>query len=211
MYLSNQDLYINGNLEFSNNIAENGGGIFVSDHSNVIFHKNTTVSFTSNIATNNGGAIFLTNHSSVLFSADHSSSYQCYDNEHYDTLEIGNNYPVNLFTIIVKFYNNKAFGFGQDIYAYNSNIIVDNNAIVTIDGKEFSLSDSSAIHTEHYSTVMFKGNSTVTMNNNKARSNGGAVYGGEYSTTTFKGNSTVTFNNSKTHGNNGGAIYSFIV
>ena len=49
MYLSNHDLYINSNLEFSNNIAENGGGIFVSNYSNVIFRKNTTVSFTNNI------------------------------------------------------------------------------------------------------------------------------------------------------------------
>ena len=73
IYLSNQDLHINGNVEFSNNFAEDGGGIFISDHSNVIIHISATVNFTNNRATNNGGAIFLNNHSSILFK-DHFSS-----------------------------------------------------------------------------------------------------------------------------------------
>ena len=83
IYLFNHDLHINGNIEFYSNVAENGGGIFISDHSNVIFHKSTTVNFTSNTATNNGGAIFLTNYSNILFK-DRSTSCQCYHNEQCD-------------------------------------------------------------------------------------------------------------------------------
>ena len=83
IYLSNQDLHINGRIEFYNNSAGNGGGIFISDHSNIIFHKRAAVNFTNNRATNNGGAIFLANHSSIFFK-DHSTLYQCYDNELYD-------------------------------------------------------------------------------------------------------------------------------
>ena len=64
IYLSKHDLHVNGNIEFSNNIAENEGGIFISDHSNVIFHKYAKVIFAYN--TNNGGAIFLTDRSSVF-------------------------------------------------------------------------------------------------------------------------------------------------
>ena len=204
IYLSNQDIYINGNLEFSNNIAENGGGIVISDHSNVIFHKNAEVSFTNNTATNNGGAIFLNNHSSVLFTADHFSSYHCYEN---NTLAIDNQYQANLFAI-VKFCNNKAYGFGQDIYANNSIITIDNNVIVRVDGSDNELSffNSSAVYTEHYSAITFKGNSKVTFNENIAI-NGGAVYSGDHSTITFEGNSTVTFteNNARRFG---GALYS---
>ena len=78
IYLSNQDLLIHGDVKFQNNIAENGGGIFASDHSNVIFHKSGIVEFTNNTAYSNGGAVFLTNQSSVLFKS-YSTSYQCYE------------------------------------------------------------------------------------------------------------------------------------
>ena len=81
-----------------------------------IFHKSATVNFTNYTANNNGGAIFLTNHSTILFK-DHSTLYQSYDNELYDTL--GDQYlPYLLMTIT--FYNNIANGLGQDIYAHNS-------------------------------------------------------------------------------------------
>ena len=67
IYLSNQNLHISGNVELFGNTAENGGGIFISEYSNVTFHKSATVNFTHNRANNNGGAIFLTNHSSIVF------------------------------------------------------------------------------------------------------------------------------------------------
>ena len=54
IYISNQDLHINGNVKFHNNIVENGGAISVTDHSNVIFHKSGTVEFTNNTAHTNG-------------------------------------------------------------------------------------------------------------------------------------------------------------
>ena len=40
---------------------------FLSDHSNVIFHKSATITFTNNTATNNGGAVYFIHHSRILF------------------------------------------------------------------------------------------------------------------------------------------------
>ena len=189
IYLSNQDLHINGNIEFSNNIAENGGGIFISDHSNVIIHKSATVNFTNNTATNNGGAIFLTNHSSILFK-DYvcSTSCQCF-NELYDTSTADEQH---LTDIIVTFYYNTAKGYGHNIYAHNSNIIVGNNATVTFyDFDQPSIIDSTStgVHTEHHSNVTFEGDSK-TMN---TYTNGIAMYINDYSSITFKGKSVVRF------------------
>ena len=55
IYLSNHNLYISKNIEFYNNTAEHGGGFFISDYSNVTFHKDAVVNFTHNRANNSGG------------------------------------------------------------------------------------------------------------------------------------------------------------
>ena len=145
IYLSYQDLYINRNVEFSDNVAEDGGGVFISDHSNVIFHKSATVNFTNNRATNNGGAIFLTNHSSILF-RDHFTSYQCI-NEQYNTL--GDQLLANF--IMVTFYHNTANQLGQDIYAHTSNMVVGNHAMIALYGNGWDYPHiSSAVYAEPF-------------------------------------------------------------
>ena len=210
IYLSNQDLLIHGDVKFHNNIAENGGGIFASDHSNVIFHKSSTVEFINNTAHTNGGAIFLTNHSSILFKG-YSTSYQCY--ELYNIS--GDQMLVNSFTTcIVQFYNNTANRLGQDIYVDNSNITFDNNAKVIFDGNALKVlrHSPSAVYIHHNSTFTFKGNSMVTFTNNAKKFRYGGY--GEFlcidnSTITFEGHSKVTFNRNKANYGvtYGGAIY----
>ena len=202
IYLSNHDLHINGNIEFFNNIAKNGGGIYISDHSNVIIHKSAVINFTYNKATNNGGAIFLTNHSSILFD-DHSTSYQCYDNELYDILD-DQNLPS-----LVTFFNNEAYGLGQDVYADNSNIVVRNDYSVIFNGYNWYY-NSSAIYIEHLSTVKFEGNCRTVFRNYVINDDGryGMMYISDYSAVTFKENSRVTFNdNIVTALGDGGAMY----
>ena len=200
IYLSNQDLHINGNVKFHNNIAENGGAIFTTDQSNVIFHKSGTVEFTINKAIKNGGAIFLSTHSNILFKG-YSTSYQHNDNE----LISGDQILANSFaTYTVKFYNNTANGLGQDIYAYNSNITVDDDAKVVFNSNVF-LHSSSAVHIDEHSTFTFKGDSIVTFRYNiVVDGNGGALYI-DSSTITFEGNSIVIFNDNQA--DNGGALY----
>jgi len=84
IYLSNLNLHIKGNVKFHNNIAVNGGGIFVTNTSNVIFRKSTTVNFTNNRAINSEGAIIITNQSSVLFKVQPNNQY--YNNQLHNTL-----------------------------------------------------------------------------------------------------------------------------
>ena len=101
IYLRNQELHISGKTEFLHNKAENGGGIVISDHSNVIFHKHATVNFKNNTANNNGGAVFLTNHSSIVFKEHLKCDDQSNQTEH----------------IIVVFHSNSAKN-GGVIYTY---------------------------------------------------------------------------------------------
>ena len=67
VYVINHKIYIYGTVLFWNNIAENGTGIYITDHSTVMFGENSNVSFSLNLANNRGGAVFLTNNSACLF------------------------------------------------------------------------------------------------------------------------------------------------
>ena len=199
VYLSNKNLHIHGNMEFYNNTGENGGGIFISNHSKVTFHKSATVNFTHNTANNNGGAIFLTNHSSVVFEEHPTTLYQCHDNTLYDSH--GDQYLAKSLT--VTFYNNIANGFGQDIYAHNSNITVGDNATVTFYDNCKTNCTSNAVYVNYHCTVTFEGNSKATFDGN-----GGVMYIDVHSTITFQENSAVTFNSNKQYfaDGNGGAM-----
>ena len=213
IYLSNQDLSTNVNVKFYNNIAENGGGIFASDHSNVIFHKSGTVNFTNNTASFNGGAIFLTTHSSILFKG-HLTSYHCCDHNELHHISDDQILANSLTTCTVQFYNNTANRLGQDIYARNSSITVDNNAKVIFDGNALKVlqHSASAVYIHHNSTFTFKGDSIVTFSSNAKLFKYGST--GEFlcinnSTITFEGHSKVAFNGNKaSYGVSiGGAVY----
>ena len=187
VYLSNKNLHIHGNIEFYNNIAENGGGIFISNHSKVTFHKSATVNFTHNTANNNGGAIFLTNHSNVVFEEHPTTVYQCHDNTLYDTLS--DQYLAKSLT--VTFYSNTANGFGQVIYAHNSNITVGGNANVTFNDNRRAICTNNAVYVNYHCTVTFEGNSKATFD-----CYGEMMYIDVHSTITFQENSTAIFLNS---------------
>ena len=109
IYLSNQNLYISGNIEFNGNAAENGGGIYISDHSNVTIHKSATVKFTHNRANRNGGAIFLSNNSSIVFK-EHHILQQCYDPDDMLYYTVADQYLER--SLIIVFYNNTVNKFG---------------------------------------------------------------------------------------------------
>ena len=67
VHLNRQNLYMHGKFSFSQNVADNGAGMFISNSSNVYFNKSSTVEFRENMATNTGGAIFLNKNSTILF------------------------------------------------------------------------------------------------------------------------------------------------
>ena len=235
IYLSNQNLYISGNIEFNGNVAENGGGIYISDHSNVTVHKSAIVKFTHNRANRNGGAIFLTNHSSITFKEHNISCY--YDKLYYT---VGDQHFTRSL-IAVTFHNNTANEFGGELYVHNSRIIFGHSAEVNFKGncKHSHLlcndiSGRSIVHISNQSIMVFGGNSSATFSwytingelmyttdssmitfegdstvnffNNGADGNGGVMYINHHSTISFEGNSTVNFRNNSAYGN-GGVMY----
>ena len=233
IYVSNQNLNINGNVEFYRNIAKNGGGIFISDHSNVTFHKSAAITFTNNTATNNGGAVYLINHSRILFKEhptinftnntamydggavylicyssfllkDYPKLYQCQNNKLSNTHD---NQQLATLYITVSFYGNRAGEDGQHICAHDSSsITIANTSKVVFKGNHiYTFPITGAIYIHHYSTITFEGNSQVIFNGNGA-DNGGAINTDYYSNITLKESCTVTFTNNNALFS-GGALY----
>ena len=68
IYMShNCSLHISGDILFKNNRAENGAGIYIRDHSTVIFGENSNVKFINNSVDYNGSVIFMNSYSSITF------------------------------------------------------------------------------------------------------------------------------------------------
>ena len=196
IYLSNQTLHINGNIEFRNNVADRGGGMFISDYSNIEFYKSTEVNFVNNTADRYGGAIYITNHSSILFAENPTLL-----NQQYAKALHGN----QKYELIVIFDNNRVNWFGGAIYVNNSNLVFGKNAMVEFNENQAVHYQGGAICTDTNSVILFEENCNVTFHNNKAAAfTGGAVL--IYATNlTFKGNSVVIFNNNVA--DSGGAAY----
>ena len=194
IYLYNQTLHMNGNIEFHNNTAEKGGGIFVTDYSKIVFLKGSNVNFVNNTATRFGGAIFITNHSSVLIAENTISS-----NQQVKALQSNKN-----LLIMVTFNYNEAKLFGGTIYVNNSDLMFGKNVMVEFNKNKVDWG-GGAICTDINSVVTFQENSKVTFINNQAGWAGGAalIYACNF---TFKGNSAVVFSNNVAEWN-GAAVY----
>ena len=189
IYLSKQKFEVRGYNEFYGNTAENGGAIFITDYSKLIFHKSTIVKFMYNTANNYGGAIYLTDHSSILFKE--------YPPSFYEADLISNK-------ITLMFHHNQANKCGKDICTYQGYITFGTDAKVTFSG-DGDYSRGTALCVEHRSIVKFDGNSEVTFYNSKY-SYGGAMYIVGQSDVVFQGNTTVILNNNAAI-YDGGAIY----
>ena len=158
LYLSNQKLQIMGNLLFDNNRAENGTGIFVSNHSTITFSKNSNVTFNHNTANNSGGAILVNHFSSIIFDDD----------------------------CVVIFNNNIAINYyGGSIFAYNNcKVIVRNNSSLLFIRNDAKF--GGALYIEENSIFTIEENSSLIFHNNQADL-GGAVYVTNNSVILFKG------------------------
>ena len=177
IYLSNQNLYIKGNVLFENNEAENGAVIFISDHSNVTFGKSSNVTFAQNTATINGGAIYINNWSSVV-----------YENSAH-----------------VMFTSNKATQGGAIYSGTDSSIEFHNNSTAIFNMNE-ATKNGGCIFTEQ-SIIEFKGTCSVKFNNSVVFSGaGGAIFCKDNSKITLISGNVIFYNNTVYNGN-GGAIY----
>ena len=188
VYAVNHNLYLNGSILFQNNTAGNGTGIYISDHSTVVFGENSDVTFTQNSANNrgNGGAIFLRDHSNVIF-----------DNNSMTT-----------------FSDNEATNGGAIYCEVSSNITFKSTSKVTFNHNTARV--GGAINSHDNSLISFEGNSSPVFSNNVANGHGGAICSYDNSSIAFVGNSSPVFSNNTVIKNytvtvNGkaGAIYSY--
>ena len=165
-------LYIYGKVLFENNAAENGAGIYISDHSTLLFGKNSIVKCNNNNASN--GTIYSIASSNVIFKENCE----------------------------VTFSNNSATQYGAAIYsADNSHITFTGYSEVTFSSNDISLSGSNADHqfggtifSERNVHVSFEENSMTMFSNNIANF-GSAIFSLYNSNITFKHNSLVKFIN----------------
>ena len=220
IYVVNQKIYLNGNNLFQNNTAGNGTGIYITDHSTVIFGESSNVTFIKNYADSSsiiiffrrGGIIFLKDHSNVIF--DQNSKIKFYNNHATNGIihsEVSSNVTFKG-TCEVTFSSNSARIHGAAIYSSdNSHVIFTGNAKVT-----FSNNLSKHIY---YGGTIYANNGYISFNENSStefRNNnayyGGAIFSDSATYISFNGNSSTKFI-SNIADNRGGAIlfsYSYI-
>ena len=206
VYLSNQNLEIIGNVAFENNEADNGAGIFISNHSDVTFGKGSNVTFVHNTATINGGAIYVNNWSSVVFENDAHVMFT----SNKATRSGGTIYSYNNSGILLKensiaSFTNSNAELGGTLYAENnSSISTRNQPELTINGSTAVC--GGAIYLKQNSNMTITDNTTFEFLNTEAREDGGCIYSDSKSSIMFSGNFITKLYNSRAR--TGGVIYS---
>ena len=198
IYLTNHHiLRVNGDVLFENNVAQEGAGICINDHSTVIFGENSKVMFINNSVKYNGAAIYMYDNSSIIF--DNNSIVTFNDN----VAGNGTIYSEISSSVIfraaceVTFRNNLAAQYGSAIYSYdNSQVIFKGNSRVSFNANAISsdnvhLQNGGALLSENNGNIVFKQKSITIFSNNS----GSAIFSIENSNVIFKDSSRVTFNN----------------
>ena len=212
IYLNHQDLHLYGEAYFRNNTARiSGGGMFVTNNSNVYFDKNSSVEFSHNLANDSGGAIFLSNNSTVSLGktssfmnnqANDGGAIALYNNAHINSNNHSGNSSVHgdaLFSdnhansgggaISIKSYSTVTFGSNSTFAKNTAN-----------KGGAITLHNNCSITNEEKSIIRFE--------NNIALETGGALHLSEYSETSFVQNSNITFDANSASSSNGAVIFS---
>ena len=215
VYAINENLYLKGKSLFHNVTADNGTGIYISDHSIVIFGENSDVTFSSqNFDNFNSRAVFLRNHSNMIFDRNSRIMFK----ENFGTIysEASSNITFKAackvtFSNDLSSLNNDSF---SDYYmVYGGAIYSCDHSYITFEGNSSpvfsknSAHNGGAIYSYEYSYVIFEGNSSPVFSKNTAH-NGGAIYSYEYSYVIFEGNSSPVFSKNYVM-ENGGVIYSY--
>ena len=206
IYVANQKIYLKEKNLFQNNTAENGAGIYIIDHSTVVFGENTNVAFIKNSADYRGGVFVMRNHSTVLF---HQNSKVTFYNNHATNGIVYSEARSNVIfkgNCEVTFSSNSATMHGAAIFSSdNSHVIFTGNANVTF-------SNNLSRHT-YYGGTIYSDNSNISFIENASTefSNnsafwGGAIYSDSTTFISFSGNSSTRFL-SNIADNRGGAIY----
>ena len=121
IYVTNHHiLHVMGEVLFQSNEAEDGAGIYISDHSTVMFGENSNTKFINNSVYHNGAAIFLKDNTTAMF--DNNSVVKFYHNKACNGIVYSNGRSSVVFkaTCKVTFNSNSATQYGAAIYSYDS-------------------------------------------------------------------------------------------
>ena len=207
-YFSNITFTSNSNVKFISNVANNGGAVYVYQHSIIKCKGNAKITFSDGIVEKNGGALYTEYHSIIMFDENSTVIF----NEYNGALNIGGaifiaNYSHIAFqgNSMTTFHENIAYSSGGALHVdYYTVVIFEGSSTVLFSKNVIAHNNGGALSVHNNSNVTLKENSTVTFYSNAA-DNGGAVYIGNYSDISFKGSSRVTFINNTA--DIGGALY----
>ena len=202
VYVINNKIYINGIVLFKNNVAEDGAGIYISDHSTVIFGENSNVTFSHNLADIRGGAIFLKNHSVCLFDENSIVTFNynkateggaIYSSSNSNIVIAGNTRAtVNSNVVHYKILQAKARGIKYSIDNFHNTSFEENFSTVFFTN---ATNYGGAIHCDNNCHASFEKASTIVFSNNTAYGFGGAICSYDSSYMSFQGNSATAFIN----------------
>ena len=202
IYLSPHcSLNVTGDILFKNNRVENGAGVYISDHSTIIFGENSNVKFINNSVDHNGSAIFMNSHSSVMFEQNSIATFN--DNKGISGIIYSEDNSEIIFaaTSSVTFNSNTVMQYGAAIYSFDnshvtftgsSNVTFSNN-VVSTNERSTDMEFGGIIFSSTHSHISFDGNSTVVFSNNSANV-GAAIFSFYKSSVKFNDRSKVTFN-----------------
>ena len=207
IYVVNQKLCIHGRNLFVNNTAYYGAGIYISNHSTVIFGKNSDVILIQNSAYSDVGAVycngnsFLLDDSTTVFSNNNASVLggAIYSDVGSTISFVGNS--------TTEFRNNNA-NRGGAIYSDDGSTISfeDNTTTVFINNDASGFWGGGAIYSDDGSIILFENSSTTVFSNNNAF-HGGAIFSDYGSIISIEDTSITVFSNNNASGKVGGAIY----
>ena len=207
VYAVNQNIYVMEINTFQNNTAEYGSGIYISNHSTVIFGENSNTAFIKSFVNFNGGTVYLINYSRIIFDQNSVTTF----NANKATLggaiysKASSNITFKA-TSKVMYIDNFAKQDGGTIYSCD-------NSCLSFEGNSAALFSNNSVDSEggamfvYNSFIFFDGNSTIVFNNNTAYE-GGAICSLHNSYMVFKGNSTAVFNYNNAATQLGGAVLS---
>ena len=194
-------LHVSGDIVFRNNRAENGAGIYIRDHSTVVFGENSNVKFINNSVDHNGSAIFMNSHSSVIFEQNSIATFNDNKGTHGTIYSEDNSNIAFKATSQVIFNSNSVTQYGAAICSFDnsyvtftgsSNVTFSNNVVSSNEWSR-DMEFGGIIFSSTYSHISFDENSTVVFSNNSANV-GAAIFLFYKSSVSFKGKSNILLN-----------------
>ena len=193
VYVISQNIHLTRSLLFQNNTGKNGTGIYIRDHSTVLFGENSEVKFVQNFA-QSGGAIFLENYSGIAFEENSTVTFNNNRATNGTIYSMADSRVIFKATCQVTFDGNSATHYGSAIYSFDhSRVKFIGNSKVT-----FISNVVSRFHNTQYNTFIYYERMQLDISSysyNTYQQLGGTIFSENNGYITFDENSSVVFSN----------------